>query len=110
MKKFISLLLIAVLALSLVACGPAEPQDDGREMEIVGTWTLGMFTHTFKEDHTGSIMNASGINFECTWEYVQGGNYKITYSMGTVDASITVKDDGSLSLLYNEGNYTKTAE
>ena len=107
MKKIVSLLLIAVLALSLVACGPAEPQDDGREMEIVGTWTLGMFTHTFNEDHTGSIMNASGIKFECTWEYLQGGKYSITYSMGTQEASITVGEDGALTLLYNEGNYTK---
>lgn len=107
MKKFISLLLVAVLALSLVACGPAEPEDDGREMEIVGTWTLGMFTHTFNEDHTGTIQNSSGIKFECTWVYNQGGEYTITYSMGDVPASITQNEDGSLTLLYNEGYYTK---
>ena len=107
MKKFIALLLIAVLALSLVACGPAKPTDDGREMEIVGTWKLGKFTHSFNDDHTGTIMNASGIEFACTWEYVQGGNYKITYSMGTVDASITAAEDGALTLLYNEGEYKK---
>ena len=107
MKKIISLLLIAVLALSLVACGPAEPQDDGREMEIVGTWTLGMFTHTFNEDHTGSIMNASGITFACDWEYKQGGKYAVTYSMGTVEIVINQNEDGSLTLVYNEGNYKK---
>ena len=104
MKKFISLLLIAVLALSLVACGPT---DDGREMEIVGTWKLGMFTHSFNEDHTGTIQNSSGIEFACTWEYKQGGKYAITYSMGTVEAVITVEEDGSLTMLYNEGNYKK---
>lgn len=107
MKKFISLLLIAILALSLVACGPAEPEDDGRAMEIVGTWKLGNFTHSFNEDHTGTIMNASGIEFACTWEYQQGGKYAITYSMGTVEGVITQNEDGSLTLLYNEGNYKK---
>lgn len=107
MKKFICLLLVAVLALSLVACGPAKPKDDGREMEIVGTWTLGKFTQVFKDDHTGTLMNASGIEFACDWEYKQGGKYAITYSMGTVEAVITVNEDGSLTMLYNEGNYKK---
>ena len=107
MKKLVSLLLVAVLALSLVACGPAAPEDDGREMEIVGTWKLGMFTQVFNEDHTGTIMNSSGIEFACDWEYQQGGKYAITYSMGTVEASITVNEDGSLTLLYNEGEYKK---
>ena len=110
MKKFISLLLVAILALSLVACGPAPVEDDPeKEMQIVGTWNLGVFTHTFREDHTGNVMTSASISMECTWEYANG-EYTIVYGTGKQTATITENEDGTLTLNYNEGQYKLVTE
>ena len=110
MKKFISLLLIAVLALSLVACGPAVEEDDpAKANQIVGTWTLGVFTHTFREDGTGVVMSSPSISMECTWEYAKG-QYTIVYGTGKQVATITENEDGTLTLHYNEGEYKQVTE
>lgn len=103
MKKIIALLLVMALCLALAACGPAE--DDGKEMQIVGTWKMGSMTHTFNEDHTGTLMMSSGITMACDWSY-SNGEYTIGYSMGEGPATITENEDGTLVLHYNGGEYT----
>lgn len=106
MKRIIALLLIAVLCLSLVACGGGSQNDDAdKEMQIVGTWKMGNMTHIFNEDHTGTIMQGSGITMACDWSY-KNGEYTIGYAMGENTATITENEDGTLVLHYNGGEYT----
>ena len=108
MKKFIALLLIAVLALSLVACGaPAqEEKSDIKAEDIVGTWVLGSTQQVFNADGTGTVTLTSGIKMAADWTF-KNGKFIVGYATGEVEATITKNEDGSLVLHYNGGDYTK---
>ena len=111
MKKIISLILIAVLALSLVACGaPAEEKkDEFKGEDIVGLWVMGNLKQEFKADGNGTIMMSSGITMAADWTYKGNGAFVIGYPMGEYQATLTKKDDGTLVLNFNGGEYTKNA-
>ncbi len=107
MKKFIALLLVAVMALSLVACGaPKDETPKVKAEDIVGTWVMGNMKQVFNADGTGTIMMSSGITMVCDWTF-KSGKFVIGYAMGEKEATITVKDDGTLVLSYDGGEYTK---
>lgn len=108
MKRIISLILIAVLALSLVACGaPAEDKNAIKAEDIVGTWVLGTTKQIFNADGSGTITLPSGITMAADWTYKGSGKFVIGYAMGEQEATITKNDDGTLVLSYNGGEYTK---
>ena len=111
MKKIISLILIAVLALSLVACGaPAEEKkDEFKAEDIVGVWVMGTMKQEFKADGTGTIAMSSGITMAADWTYKGNGEFVIGYPMGENKATLSKAEDGTLILNYNGGNYTKNA-
>jgi uncharacterized lipoprotein YehR (DUF1307 family) len=103
-KKFISVLLVMVLALSmLVGCSKKISKDD----PILGTWAasemagmtkdqldeLGMtFTMTFNDDGT-AVANLNGEETSSTWEK-DGDNYIVD---GDSESKVTIKD-GVLSV------------
>ena len=72
MKKIITLLLVAVMCLSFVACNSKSNDGDteSARKEILGTWTtssdgtLADYTVVFKEDGTGTINKK-----EIKWKY-----------------------------------------
>lgn len=107
MKKFIALLLIAVLALSLVACGaPAEDENAVKAEDIAGTWVLGNTKQVFNADGTGTVTLTSGIQMAADWTF-KNGKFIIGYATGEQEATITKNEDGTLVLHYNGGDYTK---
>ena len=109
MKKFIVLLLVAALALSLIACGaPAEEKKDEIKAEdIVGTWVLGNVKQVFNADNTGVLTIGNGITMACDWTYKGNGKFIAGYAMGEVEIMVSKKEDGTLVLTYNGGEYTK---
>ena len=110
MKRIIALLLVAVLALSLMACG--APKDDTPKVkaeDIVGTWVMGNMKQIFNADGTGTIMmGGNGITMACDWTY-KNGTVTIGYAMGEKTATIIRNDQGVLILQFDGGEYTKSA-
>ena len=69
MKRIIALLLVAVLALSLMACG--APKDDTPKVkaeDIVGTWVMGNMKQIFNADGTGTLSDRAAVLLERTLE------------------------------------------
>ena len=108
MKRIIALLLVAVLALSLMACGaPKDESPKVKAEDIVGTWVMGNMKQIFNADGTGTIMmGGNGITMACDWTF-QNGKFIVGYAMGEKEATINIKDDGTLVLVYDGGEYTK---
>lgn len=108
MKKIITLLLVAALALSLIACGAPEKEEDPNAIkaeDIVGTWVLGNNKHIFNADGTGTVTIMNGIQMSCDWTF-KDGTFTIGWPTGEATATMTRNEDGSLILHYNGGDYT----
>ena len=110
MKRVISLLLVAVLALSLMACGaPAEDKNAIKAEDVAGTWVMGNMKQVFNADGTGTMMmGGNGITMACDWTY-NNGTITVGYAMGEKTATITRNADGVLILQFDGGEYTKSA-
>ena len=89
MKKLIALLLVAVMCLSLVACGEGKSLKD----EVVGTW---VYVHTDK----------SGKQVEQVLEIYKGGTAEFNSSAGVHNEGRWKIEDGVLNytvLLFTRG-------
>ncbi len=87
MKKTVAILLIAVMALTFAACS--------QKNKIVGTWTDGTHTWTFKKDGTGTF-SEFGETFPMTYQ-IEGN--KITVSFGFETDVYTYEIKGNMLML-----------
>ena len=102
MKKLIALLLVAVMCLSLVACGSENAPAKEKEELIIGKWLFDNgYTIIFNADHGGKMLAAE--EYEIKWSYDEELDYypckmisgeasktfEITYSIG---------EDGTMSI------------
>lgn len=99
MKKLIAIILVAVMCLSLVACGGGS-QD--AEKAIVGEWkALSGFSMTFNEDGTG--IAPFGGDFE--WRYDAEKDWYDVSCMG-MSFSMIIKTENDIRYINVEGeNY-----
>lgn len=115
MKKWIAVMLVALMALSLIACG-------GKSDGVVGTWKLSDGTDeqskqavelmkafgmemkiTFKEDGTGSMETSMGgetqaVAFTYTYE-----NGTLTMTETESGSSIDARIDGNKLIMEQDG-------
>ncbi len=77
MKKLIAILMVAVLALSLVACGSKEPADPAAA--IVGTWEL---DDAESEEAKTAVQMMKMFGMTMTFEFKADGSGKLTTQMG----------------------------
>ena len=108
MKKFIALLLVLVMALSLAACGGSGKEEANKDdgTWIVGNWSVGNIKQVFNADGTGTVTMGNGIEMAADWTF-KNGKYIIGYPMGENEATVTMNEDGTLVLHYNGSDYTK---
>lgn len=93
MKRMIAMMLLAVIVLSLAACG--GPKEVDMTTAIIGKWQneAGKVME-FKEDGTGTCILSAGER-PCTWEYDAENNwYEIVYSTSGANATIEVTSSG----------------
>lgn len=105
MKRVIATVLLAILALSLVACG--GPKEVDMATAIIGKWQneAGKVME-FKEDGTGTCILSAGER-PCTWKYDEENNwYEIIYSTSGTNATIEVTSSG-LVLTFEDVTYKK---
>ena len=93
MKKIFALLLVAVMCLSLVACGGGS---GSAKKEIVGEWKIddGPWTLIFNEDGTGEDPDGESL----TWEYnseTEKYDVEFLYYGVTFNLTIFTNDDGT---------------
>ena len=115
MKKFVSLLLVAVFAFSLVACGGSTSNVD--RSELIGDWYLknddGVEEYlTLTEDGKYLVEAVSPMGFtltsEHTWTYADGvftvdyADYGTTsvYQKVTLNGNVLTLDNGQGTLIY----------
>lgn len=107
MKKFMALLLVAVMVLAMAACGaPAEEANKDDGTWIIGNWSVGNIKQIFNADGTGTVTMGNGIEMAADWTF-KNGKYIIGYPMGENEATVTMNEDGTLVLHYNGTDYTK---
>ena len=101
MKKFIAMMLVLVIALSLVACGDPSTA-------IVGVWKSTNYSCTFKADGTGEVTVGKGVTSSCTWTYDEAaGVWNVNYGDGKGVASLKTGDDGKSVLVWQESEYNR---
>ena len=108
MRKMIAMLLIVVLCVGLVACGGGAQEDKyAGEMALVGIWDNNGNKMIFKDDHTGTVSQAStGMEFEATWVYNTDGTWTITYA-GVMSTTVSITEaNGVFTMMWNETPYT----
>ncbi len=106
MKKIIALALLAVMLLTLAACG--APAEAGPEGAIVGTWKAEDGKEmTFKTDGTGTAYTSNGLSVECKWTYIADSSEFELQSMPFGKIKITIAED---KLTWFDIEYTKAAE
>ncbi len=108
MKKWIAILLVAMMALSLVACGGSSAKDPAQA--IVGTWELSAGEGE-EAEQVVAMMLAFGVTM--SFEFTKDGKATMTTKMGddveTEDATYEFKDgklymDGSPADCTIDGN------
>lgn len=93
MKKFIAILMVALMALLLVACGSGKPASDPAA-GIVGTWELDD-AESEESKQVVELMKAFGMSM--TFEFKADGTGTLTTVMGEEpevnEFSYEIKDD-----------------
>lgn len=106
MKRMIAMMLLAVIVLSLAACG--GPKEVDMTTAIIGKWQneAGKVME-FKADGTGTCILSAGER-PCTWKYdeADGSRYEIVYSTSGAYATIEVTSSG-LVLTFEGVTYKK---
>ena len=101
MKRILAVMLVLVLALSLAACG----SDPSRA--IIGTWSSGNYTCTFKGDGTGTVSLDKGTSSSCTWTYnEETGAFDVNYGAGK-DVATIATEDGKPVMTWMNSKYNK---
>lgn len=109
MKKFIALLLVAIMCLSLVACSDVKDPAKEKDELIVGEWLFDNgYTIIFNADHNGKMLAAE--EYEIKWSYDEELDYypcKMISGEASKTFEITYKisEDGNMSIFAwgNEG-------
>ena len=130
MKKIITLLLVAVMSLSLVACGGNELQTDNsgsqqeqsdnkndkeiniKKVDVVGTWKNTSsndhgFVMTINEDGTGTIILGEQ-ELTITWEKT---DEEIICNTGSKELTFKIRSNNDVvEMSYKDGYYVVVSE
>ena len=115
MKKTIAILLIAIMALSVVACGSKSGKGNEDVDPIVGTWTLDFETMMSElSEEERALMESLGVTadqFTMEYTFNEDGTGKVTGNMmgETMEEEFTyTAKDGRLEITATVDGETKT--